>query len=141
MNSVDALPPQRARVACPCCGYLTLTAIAAYEVCSLCYWEDYGQDTAHAAEVWSGPNHGYALAEARRSFEAYLSMYPPEEDLRFVGGDSPHTKNIKQSLIATFHRMRNETTPEAMIALWHEVERREQELFEETTRRVEAGDE
>lgn len=140
MDPMEALPPQGARLACPCCGYPTLTERAAYEICSLCYWEDDGQDIANAAEVWSGPNHGYSLSEAQRNFETYLSMYPPEEDPRFVGGDNPQTKVIKRSLIATFHKMRNGTSPE-MAALWHEVERQERDLLEEMTRRVEAGEE
>ena len=140
MDSMEALPPQAARLECPCCRYPTLTEPAAYEVCSLCYWEDDGQDTANAAEVWSGPNHGYSLSQARRNFETYLSMYPPEEDPRFVGGDNLQTKTIKRLLIATFDKMRNETPPEAIAALWHEVERQEQDLLEEMARRVEAGD-
>src|SRR5687768_4836852 len=128
MDSMQAPPPHEAKVACPCCGYPTLTERATYEICSLCHWEDDGQDTASAADVWPGPNHGYSLDEARRNFMAYLSMYPPEEDPRFVGGDNPQTMRIKRALIATLEKVRTETSPEARSALWQDAERQEQEL-------------
>ena len=140
MDSTEAPRPQETRFACPCCGYPTLTERAAYDICSLCYWEDDGQDTDHANEFWPGPNHGYSLSEARSNFHTYLSMYPPEEDRRFVGGDNPKTTTIKRSLIATFDKLRQEASPESLSALWQEVERQEQALHDEMMRRVEAGE-
>jgi hypothetical protein len=32
------------KVACPCCGYLTLTEKAGDEICQICFWHDDGQD-------------------------------------------------------------------------------------------------
>src|SRR6266545_1525849 len=50
---------------CPCCGYPTLRSWAEYEICSLCRWEDDGQDDVDADLVRNGPNHSFSLVEAR----------------------------------------------------------------------------
>ena len=52
---------------CPCCGYPTLEQRGAYEICTICWWEDDGTDEADLGRV-SGPNH-ITLAEGRRNFE------------------------------------------------------------------------
>ncbi|MCA9716363.1 MAG: hypothetical protein KC468_16950, partial [Myxococcales bacterium] len=52
---------------CPCCGYLTLGARGAYEICPVCFWEDDGSDDL---DRHSGPNH-MALREGRRNFERF----------------------------------------------------------------------
>jgi hypothetical protein len=36
------MPPMGVRLSCPCCGYPTLGASGAYEICFLCNWEDDG---------------------------------------------------------------------------------------------------
>lgn len=36
---------------CPGCGYPTLGERAGYEICSVCNWEDDGQDDLEAGEV------------------------------------------------------------------------------------------
>ena len=59
---------QRMKHPCPCCGYATLSELAAYEICRVCRWEDDGQDGDHADEVWGGPNRLLSLTEARRNF-------------------------------------------------------------------------
>ncbi len=56
---------------CPCCGYLTLGERGGYEICSVCFWEDDGQDDHDADEVRGGPNHGLSLTQARRNFAEY----------------------------------------------------------------------
>ena len=63
------------REKCPCCKYPTLEVRGDYEICPLCDWEDDLQDDPHAEEVWGGPNGNYSLEEARRNFEAHLTMY------------------------------------------------------------------
>ncbi|MFD2115605.1 CPCC family cysteine-rich protein [Paenibacillus yanchengensis] len=52
---------------CPCCGYPTLEERRNWEICSLCNWEDDGQDDPHADQVWGGPNQDYSLTEARET--------------------------------------------------------------------------
>ncbi|MHA5051546.1 CPCC family cysteine-rich protein [Streptomyces sp. SD15] len=54
---------------CPCCGFITLTERAAFEICDVCYWEDDGQDERDADEVRGGPHHDLSLRQARRNFE------------------------------------------------------------------------
>ncbi|GAA0436046.1 CPCC family cysteine-rich protein [Streptomyces luteireticuli] len=55
---------------CPCCGFLTLDERGAYEICSVCFWEDDGQDDQDADQIRGGPNGWLSLAEARRNFHA-----------------------------------------------------------------------
>jgi hypothetical protein len=55
--------------ACPCCGYLTLGERGAFEICSVCFWEDDGQDEHDADVVRGGPNGRLSLSDARRNFD------------------------------------------------------------------------
>ena len=50
---------------CPGCGYPTLSERGGYEICSVCNWEDDGQDNEQADEIWGGPNQGLTLIENR----------------------------------------------------------------------------
>lgn len=135
------LPQKEKRFACPCCGYPTLCERGAYEICKLCFWEDDGQNDANADEVLPGPNQGYSLTEARRNFERYLVMYPPEEDPRFEGGDNEKMKQIKRALIAAFDKMLSEPPAGELNALWQEVYKYEKALRDESNRRIEEEDE
>jgi hypothetical protein len=56
---------------CPCCGYKTLHARAADEICPVCFWEDDGQDDHDAEEVRGGPNGSLSLREARDAFRLH----------------------------------------------------------------------
>ena len=56
---------------CPCCGYRTLPERGAYEICSVCFWEDDGQDDHDADVVRGGPNQRLSLAQARANFTAF----------------------------------------------------------------------
>jgi Cysteine-rich CPCC len=59
------------RLACPCCGYLTLPSRSDYEICPVCFWEDDGQGDAAANEVYGGPNGSLSLTQARANFAAH----------------------------------------------------------------------
>ncbi len=50
---------------CPGCGYPTLSVRGAYDVCSVCDWEDDSQDDEDADKVWGGPNGYLSLTENR----------------------------------------------------------------------------
>ena len=65
---------------CPCCGYPTLDVRGDYEICLLCDWEDDGQDSDQATEVWGGPNGDYSLEEARNNFLKNFVMYQDHTD-------------------------------------------------------------
>jgi hypothetical protein len=80
---------EASRATCPCCGYPTIAERGSFEICSLCAWEDDGQDDpAHRPAgvapvdpevVAGGPNHDYSLAEARRNFADNLTAYRPAD--------------------------------------------------------------
>ena len=53
--------------ACPCCGYLSLSSSASYEICSVCFWEDDGVRDEHTV---SGPNQA-TLATARQNLAEF----------------------------------------------------------------------
>ncbi len=59
--------------ACPCCGSLTISEPASYEVCSVCFWEDDGQSDTDADEVKGGPNQGLSLTQARENYARFAA--------------------------------------------------------------------
>jgi hypothetical protein len=74
--------------ACPCCGDLTLGERGGFEICSVCFWEDDGQDEHDADIVRGGPNGASSLSAARRNFDAFgacneryiYNVRPPKPD-------------------------------------------------------------
>src|SRR5882672_6953716 len=100
MNEGVILPAKPGtRFPCPCCRYPTLSERGGYEVCSLCDWEDDGQDDPRADEVWGGPNGAYSLTEARENFKRFQSMYGPATgDNRVGGSDSSREKEAKLAI-------------------------------------------
>lgn len=63
------------REKCPCCGYPTLKKRSYDEICMLCDWEDGSFSEYTPEKIDGGPNGDYSLKEARRNFEAHLTMY------------------------------------------------------------------
>jgi hypothetical protein len=57
--------------ACPCCGEQTLSERGGYDICSVCGWEDDGQDDHDADEVRGGPNYELSLSQARQNFREF----------------------------------------------------------------------
>jgi hypothetical protein len=98
------------RVTCPCCGYPTIIERSAFEICSLCAWEDDGQDddarlgnvTGAAPDVvTNGPNHDYSLTEARRNFaENVTSFRPSDRDFEIERA----TTGIKRQIVDAYER-------------------------------------
>ncbi|HEY3834877.1 MAG TPA: CPCC family cysteine-rich protein [Acidimicrobiia bacterium] len=39
-----------------------------FDICSVCFWHDDGQDDPHADEVWEGPNDDLSLTQARENY-------------------------------------------------------------------------
>ena len=70
---INVVKPKRAGVKyrCPCCGYKTLAERGGYDICSVCFWEDDGQDDHDADLIRGGPNRRLSLTEARRNFAEY----------------------------------------------------------------------
>ncbi len=84
---------------CLCCGYLTLSARAEFDICPVCFWEDDAyliidehNGSIHSAymenenipeelllDIPSGANHGLTLREGKMNYEKYGAC---EEDMR-----------------------------------------------------------
>ena len=60
--------PRDLPLRCPCCGCKTLSERTAFEICEVCFWEDYGQDDGDADECRGGPNGSLSLREARANY-------------------------------------------------------------------------
>lgn len=69
-------------VACPCCGYNSIISRACFEICSICFWEDDGQDNENADVVLGGPNSDVSLTQARMNFIEHGIFDPRRADLR-----------------------------------------------------------
>jgi len=65
---------------CPCCGYLTLHGRGGYEICTVCFWEDDGQDDHDADEIRGGPNKDFSLTMARDNFKKIGVWHPQYRD-------------------------------------------------------------
>ncbi len=57
---------------CPSCGYFSLEARCSWEICSICFWEDDGQDNHDADKIFGGPNGDYSLTKYRVEISDYL---------------------------------------------------------------------
>lgn len=75
-------PSNRFPNACPCCGYATLDARGEYDICTICWWEDDGQDNDDANVVRGGPNSIVSLTRARINFLTAGIFQPSRTDLR-----------------------------------------------------------
>jgi hypothetical protein len=56
---------------CPCCSYRTLADRGRFEICSVCFWQDDGQDDIDADKVNGGPNSSLSLTEARQNYREF----------------------------------------------------------------------
>ena len=124
------------RYACPCCGYPTLGSLGEFEICTLCCWEDDGQDDADADLVRGGPNHSFSLVEARENFERYSVKYPPDLDTRCGGPDSEREKEAKRTIIAAYDQMMEDPGSEELQRLQQQVVEGNQVLRQELKRRI-----
>ncbi len=130
-SSIKKRPDDGLRYNCPCCYYPTLKERGGYDICSLCSWEDDGQDDPHADEDWGGPNHGYSLSEARKNFKDYLVMYLPDNDPRLGQGDSERTKLAKTKIIEFFKKIKIEENKIRKNELREMVRANEKILYDE----------
>lgn len=136
-GGVSKPPLPGVRYPCPCCGYPMLSERGGYEICSLCGWEDDGQDDPHADEVWGGPNADYSLTEARDNFRRYLIMHRPADlHRRIGGGDSPTEVAAKRAIIAAFDAMPVASDADAREALWGQAIAGEAVLEAELWRKI-----
>ena len=66
---------------CPCCGFKTIDKRGDYDICKVCWWEDYGEDNENAENKMSGPNYGISLALGRYNYLVYGLYDPKRTDL------------------------------------------------------------
>ncbi len=76
-------PEYKGRFLCPCCHMPTLEERACWNICTICFWEDDGQDSDDADMIRGGPNKDYSLTEARINFIKYQTMYRPSDKYYF----------------------------------------------------------
>jgi hypothetical protein len=113
---------------CPCCGGLTLHSKGNYEGCFLCGWEDDGQDDWDADEVRGGPNEDHSLTEARANFKRFLTMHNPEKE-DGQGWLTEPAKRIKLEIINTFEKIKYESDPRKLEALWDNIRKNNDLLY------------
>ena len=53
---------------CPCCHFKTLNALASFEICPVCFWQDDGQNDDDASVIRGGPNGNLSLEAGRANF-------------------------------------------------------------------------
>ncbi|KOF02354.1 hypothetical protein OB69_13125 [Roseivirga seohaensis subsp. aquiponti] len=66
---------------CPSCGYPTLDERNAWDICSICFWEDDGQDDQDADKVYGGPNSDYSLTAHRLEWKENLEELKKESSV------------------------------------------------------------
>jgi hypothetical protein len=67
---------------CACCGRRTLGELSAYDICTVCWWEDDGQDNDRADVVMGGPNALLSLTQARVNYLRHGISDGKPNDLR-----------------------------------------------------------
>lgn len=86
-HSVVESPQEGVVYRCPCCGCKTLSERGGFEICSVCFWEDDGQDDQDAEIVRGGPNGSLSLTQARDNFR------------NFGACEKRHLKNVRKPLL------------------------------------------
>ncbi|MEM9839224.1 MAG: CPCC family cysteine-rich protein [Pseudomonadota bacterium] len=86
---------------CPCCGLPSLTSRGFDEICSVCWWQDDGQDDPHADEVWGGPNEDYSLTQARENFVQHGHMYRAGAGSAWVENPDEERRELLEYVRAT----------------------------------------
>jgi hypothetical protein len=56
---------------CPCCYCKTLPQRGHFNICSVCFWEDDGQDDDDADDVRGGPNSDLSLTQGRENYRNF----------------------------------------------------------------------
>jgi hypothetical protein len=80
--ALDAGKAAQTRFRCLCCGYRTLEAPEAMELCPVCWWEDDGQEDSNPAKVRLTVNGELSLSEARENYVRCGAAHP--RFLRYV---------------------------------------------------------
>lgn len=114
-------------VPCPACGYPTLRRRNSYDYCSLCNWEDDGQDDPHTHERWDESNDN-SLDQARANFEQTCCVWPlakrgdfsPWIEARLF---DPRAIEARRRICRAYDALMALATPAEIAAQWEEIER------------------
>ncbi len=94
-----------------------------FEYCSLCHWEDDGQDDHDADQVSGGPNGDYTLTQARRNFAETLAMFRPEEEgITWWSSSGIDRGPRKRRLLALYDRLITVEDDDAAEQVWREID-------------------
>ncbi|WP_185156091.1 CPCC family cysteine-rich protein [Fulvivirga kasyanovii] len=74
---------------CPCCGMKTIEKRYDFEICTVCWWEDDGQDNENSDTILGGPNYGLSLTKGRLNFLRH-GIYDPERNDLIEIKDEPN---------------------------------------------------
>jgi len=108
---------------CPCCGYPLMTGERSFEWCSLCCWEDDGQDDYNADEELGGPNADLSLTEARKNFELTLCAFRPDDPkIESLAICRPVHLPWKRRLVALYDRLITVDSAAEADIIWEKVE-------------------
>lgn len=113
---------------CPACGYPAYRLRSHYEICSICGWEDDGQDDAEFSPypnhsepdaVAGGPNWDYSLTEARLNFAKNGHMYRVS-DTRMCGTMADDCR-LRESLKSHFDSLLPAVTEQAFLSAYPQI--------------------
>lgn len=114
-------------VPCPACGYPTLRERNGYDYCSLCFWEDDGQDDPYAHEVWGGPNGVLSLDRARENFETTRCIWSFAERGELLARYAailfdPRAIRARTRICRAYDALMTLVSPTDIRAQWEEIE-------------------
>ncbi len=111
-----------------------LASRAGYDYCSLCHWEDDGQDDPYADEEWGGPND-HSLAQARANFEKTCCVWSFDERDDFSRWNQATLFDArmiasKRRLRAAYEALMSCDTPARIYDQWQAIDALWQAHFE-----------
>lgn len=109
---------------CPSCGYPTLTTRHCYSYCTLCCWEDDGQDDPWGHYLNGGPNSG-TLNQSRKNFTETMTMYSSEELDEMEGDYKKRILDDRERTIkicSLMDRLMNVKKDTEIKRIWLEIE-------------------
>ncbi|KAA3635015.1 MAG: hypothetical protein DWP97_05670 [Calditrichaeota bacterium] len=109
---------------CPCCGFPTLEERIVWDICSLCWWEDDGQDDNDADDVRGGPNYSYSLTVARDNFDKHFLMYNlnPDENEAVINSHFKKLEKKKEIIELLFQFMEGKGSSSTKpVKRWKEI--------------------
>ncbi|MFF7599301.1 CPCC family cysteine-rich protein [Streptomyces mirabilis] len=86
---------------CPCCGFITLAERGVFEICTVCRWEDDGQDEHDASEVHGHPNRGLSHPASASGQATNTACHPPARPDEWVSTLPPSPKGAAPQATAT----------------------------------------